>query len=123
MPGPMRMAIARRAAVLLLGLAAAACSAGGPLGPDTPLAEPAIDRGWITSPSGARLALYSWPAQGRTRAVILGLHVFGDSGEFAFGGPAVGDWTRRGIAVYAIDQRGFGANPSSRQWPGAGRLR
>jgi alpha-beta hydrolase superfamily lysophospholipase len=91
------------------------------MGPDTPLAAPVIERGWIASASGARLALYTWPAQGRPRAVVLGLHGFGDSGEFAFG-PAAEAWQARGITVYAVDQRGFGANPTQRQWPGAPRL-
>jgi alpha-beta hydrolase superfamily lysophospholipase len=80
-----------------------------------------IERGWIASASGARLALYTWPAQGRPRAVVLALHGFGDSGEFAFG-PAAEAWRARGITVYAVDQRGFGANPTQRQWPGAARL-
>lgn len=113
----------RRAAALLICLALAACAAGGPVGPDAPLAQPQLGRNWITSAAGPQLALYSWPARGRTRAVILGLHGFGDSGEFAFGDAALGDWTRRGITVYAFDQRGFGANPTSRRWPGAARLR
>lgn len=112
----------RSAAALVLALPLAACGAGGPLGPDAPLAAPRIERGWIESANGERLALYSWPARGRARAVVLALHGFGDSGEFAFGDAAAGDWSRRGIAVYAIDQRGFGANPSTRQWPGAARL-
>ena len=122
MTRPIRMTRIRGVAALLLALVLAACGAGGPVGPDAPLAAPRIERGWIESAGGERLALYSWPARGRVRAVVLGLHGFGDSGEFAFGDAAAGDWSRRGIAVYAIDQRGFGANPSTRRWPGAPRL-
>jgi len=110
----------RRLAALALCLVLAGC-AGAPAGPDEPLAGPVIERGWIASSAGPRLALYAWPARGRTRAVILALHGFGDSGELTFDGAAA-DWSARGIAVYAIDQRGFGANPSRRQWPGAERL-
>ena len=78
----------RSAAALVLALPLAACGAGGPLGPDAPLAAPRIERGWIESANGERLALYSWPARGRARAVVLALHGFGDSGEFAFGDAA-----------------------------------
>ena len=67
------------------------------------------------------LRLASWPAKGRTRAAILALHGFGDAGELTYGGPAA-YWAARGIAVHAPDQRGFGANPSRRDWPGVGTL-
>ena len=55
------------------------------------------------------LPLHAWPAQGRARAVILALHGFGDAGDLTFEGAARA-WSARGIAVYAPDQRGFGAN-------------
>ena len=119
---PRRMATAGHVMAAMFALMLVGCGAGGPIGPDAPLFEPRINQGWIEGAGGERLALYSWPAQGRVRAVVLGLHGFGDSGEFAFGDAASGDWSRRGIAVYAIDQRGFGANPSTRRWPGAARL-
>ncbi len=113
-----RRALALMAGGLLLG---ACARAGGPLGPDEPLADPVLVRGWIDGANGTRLAHYHWPARGRTRAVILALHGFGDTGELAFMDAAAA-WTARGIAVHAIDQRGFGANPSFRRWPGAARL-
>jgi alpha-beta hydrolase superfamily lysophospholipase len=49
--------------------------------------------------------------------VILALHGFGDSGTLAFDEAAT-YWASRGIAVYALDQRGFGGNASRRHWPG-----
>lgn len=67
------------------------------------------------------LALQSWPSVGPTRAVILALHGFGDAGPLTFT-DAAKEWTRRGIAVYAPDQRGFGANLSRMSWPGSDRL-
>lgn len=68
-----------------------------------------------------RLALRVWQPQGAPRAVILALHGFGDTGELTFG-PAAAYWTTRGLAVYAPDQRGFGANASRKRWPGPDAL-
>jgi alpha-beta hydrolase superfamily lysophospholipase len=62
-----------------------------------------------------------WPATGPVRAVILGLHGYGDHGASTFGRAARG-WAARGIAVYAPDQRGFGRAPGRMRWPGAGTL-
>jgi alpha-beta hydrolase superfamily lysophospholipase len=67
------------------------------------------------------LAMAHWPSQSRTRAVILALHGFGDAGDLTFDGAAT-YWTQRGIAVYAPDQRGFGANASRKRWPGVDAL-
>ncbi len=72
-------------------------------------------------PQRDRIAMRHWPAQGPERAVILALHGFGDSGELTFA-PAANAWAARGIAIYAPDQRGFGANITRKQWPGARRL-
>ena len=67
------------------------------------------------------LPLHAWPAHGEPRAVILALHGFGDAGDLTFDGAARA-WSARGIAVYAPDQRGFGANPSRHDWPGVDAL-
>jgi alpha-beta hydrolase superfamily lysophospholipase len=67
------------------------------------------------------LAMAHWPSRSRTRAVILALHGFGDAGDLTFDGAAA-YWTQRGIAVYAPDQRGFGANASRKRWPGVDAL-
>jgi alpha-beta hydrolase superfamily lysophospholipase len=67
------------------------------------------------------LVLRQWPARGPARAAILGLHGFGDAGDLTFEG-AAGYWSSRGVAVYALDQRGFGSNSSGRRWPGSDAL-
>ena len=67
------------------------------------------------------LPLHAWPAHGEPRAVILALHGFGDAGDLTFEGAARA-WSARGIAVYAPDQRGFGANASRHDWPGVDAL-
>lgn len=102
---------AAAAVVLVLSLGIAGCAR-------PPEAE--VARG--TGTAGAdTLRLASWPAQGRTRAAILALHGFGDAGELTYQGAAA-YWAARGIAVYAPDQRGFGANPSRKDWPGVETL-
>jgi alpha-beta hydrolase superfamily lysophospholipase len=65
---------------------------------------------------GSSLARRTWLPDGAPRAVILAVHGFNDYsnaftefGEFA---------AAHGIALYAYDQRGFGANPAAGMWPG-----
>lgn len=97
----------------LLVAALAACAAPGP-DPASRAGDPPT-----TGAATTTLALHAWPAAGgRPRAVILALHGFGDAAELAFEDAAAA-WSARGVAVYAFDQRGFGANPSRRRWPGA----
>ena len=103
LPGPAAKDGAMARLALLLCLVLAACApAPATLGP-----EP--------------LALHVWPSQGPTRAVILALHGYGDTADLGFD-DAARAWSARGITVYAPDQRGFGANPSFRQWPGVDAL-
>ena len=70
---------------------------------------------------GARMPVRVWlPRSGAVRAVILALHGMNDSRDaWELSGPALAE---HGIAVYAPDQRGFGAAPGRGVWPGAGRL-
>jgi alpha-beta hydrolase superfamily lysophospholipase len=91
-----------RLAALLLCLAACAAPRPGPLPPEA-------------------LPVHAWPARGEPRAVVLALHGFGDAGDLTFEGAARA-WSARGIAVYAPDQRGFGANASRHHWPGVDAL-
>jgi acylglycerol lipase len=102
-PVPLRLLLALAAFVL----AACAGSVGGP----APVARP----------DAAPLAVAAWPSVGPTRAVILALHGFGDAGDLTFDG-AARYWARRGIAVYAPDQRGVGGNASRKSWPGVDAL-
>jgi alpha-beta hydrolase superfamily lysophospholipase len=112
---------------MLAGCAAAPGPAGGPFAAPAPAAPSPAGRAAASpgpeAPAAApeTLALLIWPARGPTRAALLALHGFGDAGELAFE-DAAAYWAGRGIAVYAPDQRGFGANPSRRNWPGPAAL-
>ena len=70
---------------------------------------------------GTSLAVTSWPASGGApKAVILGLHGFGDYRK-AWDEPAE-IWARAGITTYSYDQRGFGGSPTRGRWPGTEAL-
>ena len=76
----------------------------------------------IVMADGARLALRVWlPSDRQTpKAVIVAIHGFNDYSR-AFTLPAT-TWAGQGIATYAYDQRGFGANPNPGRWPGSRSL-
>jgi alpha-beta hydrolase superfamily lysophospholipase len=65
-----------------------------------------------TAPDGARLALRRKQADGTRRAACIFLHGFGDhSGRYV----READWlASRGIATFALDQRGSGKTPGAR---------
>lgn len=65
-----------------------------------------------TAADGARLALRRQPAAGVRRASLILLHGFGEhSGRYGH----VAQWfAERGVAVYALDQRGHGRSPGTR---------
>ena len=97
-------AAVRLALLLIVGFGMLACSTA----PDPALeAAPGVPR-------------REWLPEGPPRAVILAVHGFNDySNAFAdFGAYAAS----HGIAVYAYDQSGFGANPNAGRWPGIGIL-
>jgi acylglycerol lipase len=65
---------------------------------------------------GVALPLRVWLPQGSPQAVVLALHGLADySNAFALPAPEL---TAQGIAVYAYDQRGFGATPQRGRWVG-----
>jgi alpha-beta hydrolase superfamily lysophospholipase len=101
-------------------LALAGCTPG-PVGGPAPAgaAHPAPPPVRIVPDS--ELELRVWPSRGPARAAILALHGFGDASDLTFG-PAAEAWAARGIAVYALEQRGFGANASRQRWPGVDAL-
>lgn len=69
---------------------------------------------------GARLPVRTWLPDGAPRAVVLALHGFNDSRDaWELPGPA---FAAAGIAVFAPDQRGFGAAPQRGFWPGEAAL-
>jgi len=130
----------RAFAVLILGWLCGCSAAGGPLTPPasapqtTADAERSRDADAVRGATGTLLALSRWGAAGAgvaasagsgpstpPRAVILAVHGFGDHARSTFSAAAEA-WAAAGIATYAYDQRGFGANPSRGYWPGATAL-
>jgi len=74
----------------------------------------------FTMPDGASLPVRTWLPAGVPRAVVLALHGFNDSRDaWELSAP---EFTAAGIAVFAPDQRGFGAAPRRGFWPGAPAL-
>ena len=78
----------------------------------------------FTMADGARLPVRTWMPDGLPgplpRAVVLALHGFDDSRDaWEYPAPA---FTAAGVAVFAPDQRGFGAAPGRGTWPGTGVL-
>ena len=72
----------------------------------------------FTMDDGARLPVREWHPAGQPRAILLALHGFNDSRDaMELPGPV---FAGSGIAVFAPDQRGFGAAPLRGRWPGAG---
>lgn len=70
---------------------------------------------------GYRMPVRIWrPAAGKARAVIVALHGMNDY-SFSFDLPGRA-WAEAGIATYAYDQRGFGANRDTGKWPGTNAL-
>ncbi|MGM0584766.1 MAG: alpha/beta fold hydrolase [Pseudomonadota bacterium] len=108
-----------RAGLTLAALLLAACAAPAPEGLAPRLQEAAAEARRIETPRGP-LALSVWEA-GQSRALLLALHGYGDYSPTTFAQAADG-WAARGITTWAYDQRGFGRNPSNRDWPGAGAL-
>lgn len=104
---------------MLLTIFLAACtSAPVPPGPAT--GEPRLTADAFVPADGVRLPLRVWLPEGKPKAVILALHGFNDySNAFALPAPFL---TAHGIALYAYDQRGFGAAPDPGSWAGEAAL-
>ena len=109
---------------ILLALFAGAC-APTLVPPGAARQQPEITDSAFIAADGAHLALRTWLPQEKTtgkpeekpRAVVLVLHGFNDYSNF-FDDP--GDYLKlRGVAAYAYDQRGFGANANPGSWAGA----
>lgn len=100
---------------LLLAACAARYAPPGP-GPTNPELRP---QGSFVASDGLALPYRAWlPAEDRPpRAVVLALHGFNDySKAFELPAPV---FTEAGIALYAYDQRGFGAGPNPGLWAGS----
>jgi alpha-beta hydrolase superfamily lysophospholipase len=111
----------RRTLALVLLLLLAACA------PRLQAIGPAIDPPALTATAfhtadGVDLPMRKWlpweePYRTQPKAVILALHGFNDySAAFELPGHGL---ARRGYAVYAFDQRGFGDTPQRGVWAGS----
>ena len=79
-----------------------------------------LEKNHLVVGDGARLPIMRWPANPAPRAIMLGLHSYGDyRRSFRLAGP----WfAERGIETVAYDQRGFGETASRGIWPGPDNL-
>ena len=113
----------RGIAAALFALASLALSACAPrlqqIGP--PVDQPRLTDAAFHTADGADLPLRKWlPWKEPARAVILALHGFNDySKGMEIPGSGL---ARRGFAVYAFDQRGFGGSPQRGIWAGADQM-
>ncbi|MEO5375459.1 MAG: lysophospholipase [Alphaproteobacteria bacterium] len=92
------------------------------LQPPGPVATiPALGSQGFVTRDGLVLPVRCWqPVEGAPRAVVIALHGFNDYAK-AFDAP--GQYLAgQGIAVYAYDQRGFGASPHVGLWAGTERM-
>ena len=113
----------RRAVLLAAGTVLGGCvTKGAPPGPEVRV--PGIEDGSFLMADGAGLPFRAWLPQGAAErepaAVVLALHGFNDSRDaWELPGPA---FAAAGVAVFAPDQRGFGATAARGLWPGADAL-
>ncbi|WP_287991237.1 alpha/beta fold hydrolase [Acidiphilium sp.] len=115
----------RLIAALALSAGLAACAARAPT-PSAAARARIVTDGYFriaASPAPREtigLPYRDWLPPGRPRAVVLALHGFEDSrNAWSTLGPVL---AAHGIAVYAPDQRGFGAAPGRGRWPGTATL-
>ncbi len=84
--------------------------------PGPRIMQPAVADGAFVMPDGARLPYRTWLPEGAPKAVVLALHGMNDSRDaWDYPGP---DFAKAGLAVFAPDQRGFGATEARGFWPG-----
>jgi len=78
--------------------------------------NPAITAADFISFDGTHLPLRRWLPKEKTHSVIIAVHGFNDYSHFIDN--AANYFSQQGIAVYAYDQRGFGAAPDTGRWAG-----
>ncbi|MBV9538729.1 MAG: alpha/beta fold hydrolase [Acidisphaera sp.] len=108
--------------MLALGFAAAAltrCTEVSIL-PGPAIGPARIEVGTFVMPDGVSLAYRAWLPTAEPDTILLALHGFNDSRD-AWEIPAP-YFAATGIALYAPDQRGFGASPGRGYWPGVDAL-
>ena len=105
----------RLIAMLLTTLLLAAC-ATQLAEPGPPVQAPEETRDHFVMPDGFQLPYRAWLPDGTPWAVVLALHGMNDSRD-AWEYPAP-DFAHLGVAVFAPDQRGFGATKTRGRWAG-----
>lgn len=111
--------LAAIAALFLIAACEPTIRAAGPVTQKPELAGLDINDRAIIASDGARLPLRVWaPGDGKesAKAVVIALHGFNEYSRI-FESPAKW-WSKRRIAVYAYDQRGFGETEAPGIWPG-----
>jgi alpha-beta hydrolase superfamily lysophospholipase len=88
--------------------------------PGPSVSSPAVTADGFVMPDGVHLPYRAWLPDGQPKAVILALHGMNDSRD-GWEIPAP-DFASQGIAVFAPDQRGFGATASRGYWATTGGL-
>lgn len=78
-----------------------------------------VEDAWFAA-DGRPLPVTRWLPAGEPRGVVLALHGFGEHRDIFF--LLAPHLAEVGYAVYAYDQRGFGATATRGFWPGADRL-
>lgn len=90
--------------------------------PGTVERTPALKTEGFETSDGLLLPVRKWLPTGQPEGVVLAVHGFNDyskSYDVVPGAPGVGPvLAAHGFAVYAYDQRGFGAAPHAGLWPG-----
>jgi acylglycerol lipase len=115
-----RNKLSGRLAAALCIVASTACTATPVRFAGPPLQPSMLTDTEIVTADGYALPLHRWMPAGPPDAVVLGLHGFNDYGA---GLNALAEaLTPDGIAVYAYDQRGFGATAHPNAWHGQDAL-
>ena len=110
----------RRLSTLLWVLPLLACGQVPVTPAERPAAPPGLFDDHVLANDGYRLPLYRQVPEDSPRAVVLALHGFGDySAAFKPMGDVLAP---AGIAMYAYDQRGFGATEQPGIWAGQARM-
>ena len=87
---------------------------------NSPAKPELIEQPLFRAGDGTELALMRWQPAGKPRAVLLMLHGFN---EYSGAGSEPAEvFRQQGIAVWALDQRGFGRSPYRGLWSSAERM-
>ena len=106
--------VIKRLCLVLSLLFLSACAAPQYVLPGSPIQAPQIEGNFFTASDGAKTLFRIWRADSPPKAVILSSHGFNDYGT-SISAPAQ-YFNKQGIAVYAYDQRGFGAGVHPGRW-------